>query len=108
MSTLTTSHEGVWGHILSFIGGQHACIGVRFALIELAFFSFIFAFSLYLFRMKAVLFILVRAFEFEPAVPFYDVARTKTNIDYPFLKSDPKSGSQLPLLVRRYGVGEEV
>lgn len=58
--------------------------------------------------MKAVLFILVRAFEFEPAVPLYDVTRTKTNIDYPFLRSNPEAGSQLPLLVRRYGVSEEV
>ncbi|KAI0742839.1 cytochrome P450 [Daedaleopsis nitida] len=42
---------GVWSHMLAFSGGPRACIGYRFALIEL----------------KALVFTLVRAFEFELA-----------------------------------------
>jgi cytochrome P450 len=43
----------VWAHLLSFLGGGHNCIGYRFSLAE----------------MKALLFVLLRAFEFELAVP---------------------------------------
>lgn len=28
---------GVWGHLLTFIGGPRACIGFRFSLIECVF-----------------------------------------------------------------------
>ncbi|KAF9067730.1 cytochrome P450 [Rhodocollybia butyracea] len=47
----------VWGHILTFSAGNHACIGWRFSLIE----------------MKVLLFTLVRAFEFNLGVPVKDV-----------------------------------
>ncbi|KAG8686029.1 hypothetical protein FRC11_009638 [Ceratobasidium sp. 423] len=40
---------GVWGHILTFLHGPHACIGFRFAVEE----------------MKSMLYVLVRALEFE-------------------------------------------
>jgi len=40
---------GVWGNILSFLGGTRNCIGYRFALAEI----------------KAILFVLVRNFKFE-------------------------------------------
>ncbi|CAE6439371.1 unnamed protein product [Rhizoctonia solani] len=40
---------GVWGHILTFLHGPHACIGFRFAVEE----------------MKILLYTLVRSFEFE-------------------------------------------
>ena len=29
-----TSIPGVWGHLMSFIGGPRACIGYRFSLVE--------------------------------------------------------------------------
>ncbi|KAI1791336.1 cytochrome P450 [Ganoderma leucocontextum] len=51
------STPGVWGHLLTFLGGTRACIGYRFSLVEL----------------KALIFTLVRAFEFELAVPVEDV-----------------------------------
>ncbi|KZP10666.1 cytochrome P450 [Athelia psychrophila] len=44
---------GVWGNQLTFNAGPRACIGYKFSLVEL----------------KALLFALVRAFEFELAVP---------------------------------------
>ncbi|CAE6422736.1 unnamed protein product [Rhizoctonia solani] len=40
---------GVWGHVLTFLHGPHACIGFRFAVEE----------------MKMLLYALVRAFEFD-------------------------------------------
>ncbi|QRW14203.1 cytochrome P450 family protein [Ceratobasidium sp. AG-Ba] len=40
---------GVWSHLMSFLSGPHACIGFRFAIIE----------------MKALLYSLVRAIEFD-------------------------------------------
>ncbi|KAI0329991.1 cytochrome P450 [Cubamyces sp. BRFM 1775] len=82
----TSSIPGVWGHILSFLGGPRACIGYRFSLVE----------------MKALLFMLVRAFEFELAVPKEDIQTKTAIVQRPQLRSAPEQGSQMPLLVRRY------
>ncbi|KAG6808872.1 hypothetical protein H0H93_016402, partial [Arthromyces matolae] len=49
--------------------------------------------------MKALLFTLVRAFEFELAVPVDDITKKTSIVQRPLLKSDPK-GNQLPLLVK--------
>jgi cytochrome P450 len=40
---------GIWGNLLSFLGGTRNCIGYRFALAEI----------------KAILFVLIRNFKFE-------------------------------------------
>ena len=40
---------GVWGGLMTFLGGARACIGYRFALAE----------------MRAILFVLLRTFEFQ-------------------------------------------
>ncbi|KIK57951.1 hypothetical protein GYMLUDRAFT_45751 [Collybiopsis luxurians FD-317 M1] len=77
---------GVWGNMLSFLGGPHACIGYRFALVE----------------VKALLFVLVRAFEFDLAVPEEDVIAKTSIVQRPHLKSEPEKGSQLPLLIKPY------
>lgn len=77
---------GVWGHLMTFLGGPRACIGYRFSLVE----------------MKALLFTLVRAFEFELAVPVSDIGKRSTIVQRPFLRSDPENKSQLPLLVKPY------
>jgi hypothetical protein len=53
-------------------------------------------------RMKAILFVLLRAFELEPAVPLSDVARGRTLIERPFLKTNPNAGNTLPVLIKRY------
>ncbi|KAI0633801.1 cytochrome P450 [Trametes polyzona] len=77
---------GVWGHLLTFIGGPRACIGYRFSLVEL----------------KAILFVLLRALEFELAVPAEDVIAKTGTANRPSLKSEPEKGAQMPLIVKPY------
>lgn len=52
--------------------------------------------------MKALLFTLIRAFEFELAVPASDVGKRSSIVQRPFLRSDPENKDQLPLLVKPY------
>ncbi|EAU81974.2 cytochrome P450 [Coprinopsis cinerea okayama7 len=74
----------IWGNTLSFLAGPRACIGYRFSLVE----------------TKAILFTLLRAFEFELAVPVEDIGQKATIVQRPILRSDPKAGNQLPLYIR--------
>ncbi|EMD37124.1 hypothetical protein CERSUDRAFT_115038 [Gelatoporia subvermispora B] len=76
----------VWKHIFTFLGGPRACIGYRFALIE----------------MKAVIFTLVRAFEFSLAVPADDIVAKSVMVRRSFVKSEIKKGAQMPLIVKPY------
>jgi len=80
------SIPGVWGNMLTFLGGARSCIGYRFALIE----------------MKALLFTLLRSFEFDLAVPVEDIEKRSMVVTRPYLKSDKKGGAQLPMLVKVY------
>ncbi|KAH9483603.1 Cytochrome P450 monooxygenase 205 [Psilocybe cubensis] len=75
---------GVWGNMMTFLGGPRACIGYRFSLVE----------------MKALLFTLIRAFEFELAVDPSDIMKKSTIVQRPLLKSDPEGGNQMPLILR--------
>ena len=50
--------------------------------------------------MKALLFTLVRAFEFELAVPPEDIAKKTTIVQRPLVISDPEGGNQMPLLLK--------
>ncbi|KAJ7242948.1 cytochrome P450 [Mycena rebaudengoi] len=61
----------------------HHCIGFRFSLAE----------------QKAALFTLIRAFEFEPAVPKEDIGSI-SNPQRPFVLSEQEKGDQMPLIVR--------
>jgi len=70
---------------MSFLGGPRACIGYRFSLVE----------------MKAILFTLVRTFEFELAVPVSEIGSKSTMVQRPVLRSDPNR-PQLPLLIKPY------
>nr|GAT54231.1 predicted protein [Mycena chlorophos] len=83
---ISNSIPGVWGHMLTFLGGPRACIGYRFSLVE----------------TKCLLFSLLRAFEFDLAVPVEDIGKKSTVTQRPLVKSEPKAGYQLPLLVRPY------
>ncbi|KAH9919442.1 cytochrome P450 [Epithele typhae] len=76
---------GVWAHIMSFIGGPRACIGYRFSLIE----------------MKALLFALIRAFEFELAVPAESIQKKSAIVQRPIIQGEPEKGSQMPMIIRR-------
>ncbi|KAI0357855.1 cytochrome P450 [Trametes cingulata] len=81
-----SSIPGVWGHLMTFLGGPRACIGYRFSIVE----------------MKALIFTLVRAFEFELAVPPSEIKRAAGIVQRPMLRSQLELGNQMPLLVRRY------
>ncbi|KAJ8495118.1 hypothetical protein ONZ45_g12995 [Pleurotus djamor] len=74
---------GIWSNQLTFLGGSRACIGYKFSLIE----------------MKAFLFTLLRAFEFELAVPASDIMTKSMIVQKPMLKSNPKAGNVLPMRV---------
>uniref|UniRef100_A0A8H7Y1G3 Cytochrome P450 n=1 Tax=Psilocybe cubensis TaxID=181762 RepID=A0A8H7Y1G3_PSICU len=78
---------GVWGNMMSFLGGPRACIGYRFSLVE----------------MKALLFTLLRAFEFELGVPKEDIMKKSSLVDRPLLKSDVAAGNQMPLILKPVG-----
>ncbi|KAJ6566323.1 cytochrome P450 [Mycena capillaripes] len=84
---ISTSIPGVWSHMLTFLGGPHACIGYRFSLVEL----------------KALLFTLVRGLEFQLAVPAADIGRLPSAIvQLPAVRSDRAAGAQMPLLIRPF------
>ncbi|KAJ7735839.1 cytochrome P450 [Mycena maculata] len=78
---------GVWANLPSFLAGPHNCIGFRFSLVEI----------------KALLFTLIRAFEFNPAKE--DIAPTAGFLQRPRVLSAPDKGSSLPLIVTPYRPG---
>ncbi|KAF6758748.1 hypothetical protein DFP72DRAFT_807676 [Ephemerocybe angulata] len=45
-------------------------------------------------RMKALLFVLIRAFEFELAVPVEDIGDRSAVVQKPFLRFQPNAGNQ--------------
>ncbi|KAA1466940.1 cytochrome P450 [Dentipellis sp. KUC8613] len=75
---------GVFHPILSFTAGPHSCIGYRFSVIE----------------AKAILFTLIRAFEFDMAVPEEKIIRKTLIVGRPHVIDDLQKGPQLPLLIR--------
>ncbi|KAH9894818.1 cytochrome P450 [Cubamyces lactineus] len=77
---------GIWGHLLTFIGGPRACIGYRFSLVEL----------------KAILFSIIRGFEFEMPIAPEDYEIKTSALQRPSVRSAPEKGGQLPLLVKPY------
>ncbi|KAJ6460231.1 cytochrome P450 [Mycena sanguinolenta] len=81
-----SSIPGVWGNLLTFIAGPHNCLGFRFAVVE----------------MKVLLFTLVRAFEFGPALLEGGIGYTATPVKRPVVNNEPEKGSQLPLVVTPY------
>ncbi|KAJ7448951.1 cytochrome P450 [Mycena latifolia] len=75
---------GVWANLFTFFAGPHNCIGFRFSLAE----------------MKAIIFTLVRAFEFEAAVPKGGIGPTASLLQKPMVLAETGEGSQLPLIVK--------
>ncbi|KAI0033894.1 cytochrome P450 [Vararia minispora EC-137] len=80
----TTAMPGVYNHLLTFLAGAHACIGFRFSIAE----------------AKAVLYTLVRQFEFGLAMPPDDIVRKFNVVSRPFIDGNIEAGPQLPMLVR--------
>ncbi|KAF8894815.1 cytochrome P450 [Infundibulicybe gibba] len=85
--------QSIWGedarefrNMLTFLGGPRACIGYRFSIVEI----------------KALLFTLVRAFEFELAIPAKDLTKRTVLTQRPVVLTDPKNSNQMPLLIRPY------
>ncbi|KAJ7088434.1 cytochrome P450 [Mycena belliarum] len=79
---------GVWANLLTFFAGPHNCIGFRFSLVEL----------------KALLFTLIRAFEFEAAVPKGGIASVTSGLlQRPAVLAEAEKGSGLPLILRPVG-----
>ncbi|KAJ6509099.1 cytochrome P450 [Mycena vulgaris] len=74
---------GVWSHLMTFFAGPHNCIGFRFSVAE----------------QKALLFTLIRAFEFELAIPASEIGSTGA-LQRPFLLAEREKGDQMPLLVK--------
>ncbi|KAJ7087969.1 cytochrome P450 [Mycena belliarum] len=75
---------GVWANLLTFFAGPHNCIGFRFSLVE----------------MKALLFTLVRAFEFEPGVPKGGIVPSPSLLQLPMVLAEPGKAFQLPLILK--------
>ncbi|KAJ7686344.1 cytochrome P450 [Mycena rosella] len=81
----------VWANLLTFFAGPHNCIGFRFSLAE----------------MKALLFTLIRAFEFEPAVPKGGIGSSTVGIlQRPTVLAETGKGSGLPLIVKAVNTAE--
>ncbi|KIP05287.1 hypothetical protein PHLGIDRAFT_119937 [Phlebiopsis gigantea 11061_1 CR5-6] len=80
----TSQVPGVWANQLTFLGGPHACIGYRFSVVE----------------TKALLFALVRAFEFELAVKTEEIKKKGDIVQRPVRVEDQKP--DLPLLIKPY------
>ncbi|KAJ6575576.1 cytochrome P450 [Mycena vulgaris] len=81
-----SSVPGVWAHLFTFLAGPRNCIGFRFALAEL----------------KALLFVLIRSFEFEMVVSEGGIGRTSTPVQRPVVLGEKEKGAQMPLLVKPY------
>ncbi|KAF8659052.1 hypothetical protein AX16_001924 [Volvariella volvacea WC 439] len=73
---------GVYSHIMTFIGGGRACIGFKFAQLE----------------MKVVLATLIERFKFEPAEG-KEVMWSIGGISTPYIRGQTEQGPQLPLKV---------
>ena len=52
--------------------------------------------------MKALVFTLIRTFEFELAVPAEEIVPFGTFLQRPALRDDKEEGGQLPLFIRPY------
>jgi hypothetical protein len=99
---------GVWGNMMSFYGGPHACIGFRFALLEWdLFFHALCVGTQIVGRTRILLHTLISAFRFKLAVPAEEVVADMGVITRPMWTKEPEKGSQLPLLISRVNTGAD-
>lgn len=52
--------------------------------------------------MKALLFTLIRSFEFELALPKEAIVKLQGVVDRPFLRAEREKGAMLPMKVKNY------
>ncbi|KAJ7684337.1 cytochrome P450 [Mycena polygramma] len=78
----------VWANLFTFFAGPNNCIGFRFSLVE----------------FKALLFTLIRAFEFESAVPAGGIGPTSFGLQAPLVLAEPEKGTSLPLILTAYAL----
>ncbi|KAG8703084.1 hypothetical protein FRC09_004364 [Ceratobasidium sp. 395] len=76
----------IWGHLMTFLAGNRSCIGFRFALIE----------------MKALMYSLIRAIEFD-INPDIEIEGKATIVIRPRVVSEPEKGNQMPLICKPVG-----
>ncbi|KAK7006727.1 cytochrome P450 [Favolaschia claudopus] len=80
-------NPSTYAHVFSFYAGGHSCIGYRYAIME----------------QKAILFSLLRAFEFLLPADGTAVVRTSENsLSRPIVEGERERGTQMPLVVRRF------
>ncbi|WWC91006.1 uncharacterized protein L201_005945 [Kwoniella dendrophila CBS 6074] len=75
---------GVWGNLLTFLGGTRNCIGFKFALAEI----------------KVMLFVLLKSFEFLELPSNPKIERKSSVVMRPRVIGEEDAGLQLPLLVK--------
>ncbi|WVQ72763.1 hypothetical protein IAR50_002323 [Cryptococcus sp. DSM 104548] len=75
---------GVWGNVMTFLGGPHNCIGYRFSLAE----------------MKVLLFVLLRNFEFQELHSKPEIEKKASVVMRPKVVGEEEAGPQLPLMVK--------
>ncbi|KIR63999.1 cytochrome P450 [Cryptococcus bacillisporus CA1873] len=75
---------GVWGNMLSFLGGARNCIGYKLALAEIS----------------TILFVLMRSFEFQELKSKPEVEKKASVVMRPRIKGEESAGLQMPLMVK--------
>lgn len=75
---------GVWGNIMSFLGGSRACIGYHFSTLE----------------MKYIIFTLILNFEITPALSAHMIQRKSGIVLRPCVKGEDDERPQMPLLIK--------
>jgi hypothetical protein len=53
-------------------------------------------------RQKALLFVLIRAFQFESVFAAGEIRRSGSGLQSPYVYSEREKGSQMPLMVKAY------
>lgn len=82
----TANVPGVYGNLLTFLGGARNCIGYRLAIAE----------------VKIILFVLLRSLKFEELPSKPEIEAKSSIVMRPRVVSEKEAGLQMPLLVSHY------
>lgn len=78
------SVPGVYGNLLTFLGGARNCIGYRFAIAEI----------------KVIIFVLMRTFSFEELASKPKIEQKSSIVMRPRVVGEEEAGLQMPLIMR--------